>query len=232
MPAASKASSRTRPAGPTKGRPCLSSWSPGCSPTNMTSASREPSPNTVCVPVFQRSHAWHPAAASRNASRSRGSGTGAPDSNSVIRSRGDGGVDRVVALEHALEACDLEHLAHRALTVAHDPQLAGAAAGQLEPGDQGPEARRVQEADSLQVDDELGRAVAQERDELSADARRRRDIDFTAHGQHLPTALPIDFELEHCHGHVLDLRANAYPTGNGPKHLGNPLPDVRRVLLV
>src|SRR5205814_1235402 len=41
IPAASNASSSTRPAGPTKGRPCLSSWSPGCSPTSTTSASAE-----------------------------------------------------------------------------------------------------------------------------------------------------------------------------------------------
>src|SRR6266540_3291725 len=38
MPAASSASSNTRPAGPTNGLPARSSWSPGCSPTNIASA--------------------------------------------------------------------------------------------------------------------------------------------------------------------------------------------------
>ena len=37
------------PAGPTNGLPALSSWSPGCSPTNITSALRVPSPNTTWV---------------------------------------------------------------------------------------------------------------------------------------------------------------------------------------
>src|SRR5439155_5899518 len=44
MPAASSASSRSRPAGPTNGLPCRSSWSPGCSPTKSTAARAGPSP--------------------------------------------------------------------------------------------------------------------------------------------------------------------------------------------
>jgi hypothetical protein len=48
-PAASSASLSTWPAGPTKGLPALSSWSPGCSPTNITVASFGPSPKTACV---------------------------------------------------------------------------------------------------------------------------------------------------------------------------------------
>src|SRR5438093_6148786 len=40
MPAASSASSSTRPAGPTNGLPAMSSLSPGCSPTKMTFAVR------------------------------------------------------------------------------------------------------------------------------------------------------------------------------------------------
>src|SRR5439155_21685 len=69
MPAAASASSSTRPAGPTKGLPAMSSLSPGCSPTKTTFAVRRPSPNTVCVAFFQRSQAWQCAAASRHAPR-------------------------------------------------------------------------------------------------------------------------------------------------------------------
>src|SRR3954470_15341983 len=57
MPAASNALSSSLPDGPTNGRPALSSWSPGCSPTTMTRAVRGPSPNTVWVPTLNR---WHP----------------------------------------------------------------------------------------------------------------------------------------------------------------------------
>src|SRR5206468_2406738 len=38
---------RDRPAGPTNGAPCRSSWSPGCSPTMTMRASVGPLPNTV-----------------------------------------------------------------------------------------------------------------------------------------------------------------------------------------
>src|SRR6266540_3822567 len=75
MPASSIAWSRRRPAGPTKGRPARSSRSPGCSPTNITSAVLRPSPNTVCVPDFQRSHALQPAAASLSLGRPPRSGS-------------------------------------------------------------------------------------------------------------------------------------------------------------
>src|SRR5579884_2081176 len=68
MPASSSASSSTRPAGPTNGRPARSSWSPGCSPTNSTRASAEPSPKTVCVPVCQSGHALQSRASARSSS--------------------------------------------------------------------------------------------------------------------------------------------------------------------
>src|ERR1700722_3872089 len=66
MPASANASSRSFPAGPTKGRPTRSSWSPGCSPTITITALEAPSPKTVCVAVFQRSQAVHALAARRN----------------------------------------------------------------------------------------------------------------------------------------------------------------------
>src|SRR5438270_3181545 len=67
------------PAGPTNGRPCKSSLSPGCSPTIITRAAGLPSPKTVCVPSFHRSQALHPAAAVRRAGSVSLSGMGAAD---------------------------------------------------------------------------------------------------------------------------------------------------------
>ena len=55
MPASASARSSSLPAGPTNGWPLRSSASPGCSPTSISAAPRGPSPNTVCVPIFQRS---------------------------------------------------------------------------------------------------------------------------------------------------------------------------------
>src|SRR5262249_37552329 len=46
-PASSPSSSF--PAWPTKGTPCLSSWKPGASPTNIRSARGLPAPKTTCV---------------------------------------------------------------------------------------------------------------------------------------------------------------------------------------
>ena len=69
MPASSRPCSRTRPAGPTNGRPALSSWSPGCSPTSIRSASSAPSPKTVWVPFSHRWQALQPAASPRSSSR-------------------------------------------------------------------------------------------------------------------------------------------------------------------
>src|SRR5262245_29366564 len=47
MPASSWSSSF--PAAPTNGTPCLSSWKPGASPTNIRSAPGSPEPKTTCV---------------------------------------------------------------------------------------------------------------------------------------------------------------------------------------
>src|SRR5215467_542669 len=63
MPAASRARSRTRPAGPTNGCPVRSSSSPGCSPTSTTVACAGPAPKTVCVARRQRSQPLQSAAA-------------------------------------------------------------------------------------------------------------------------------------------------------------------------
>src|SRR5690349_5293628 len=49
MPASARARSSSCPAGPTKGRPWRSSWSPGCSPTKASAAPTGPSPSTAWV---------------------------------------------------------------------------------------------------------------------------------------------------------------------------------------
>src|SRR5262249_20325281 len=66
MPASTSALSNNLPAGPTNGLPAKSSSLPGCSPTKITFALLEPSPNTVCVPVFHNGQARHSFAASCN----------------------------------------------------------------------------------------------------------------------------------------------------------------------
>ena len=65
IPASSSAASSSFPRGRRTGWPACSSWSPGCSPTNMTVALRGPSPNTT-RPHVQRSHPRQLVAASRS----------------------------------------------------------------------------------------------------------------------------------------------------------------------
>src|SRR5262245_53455723 len=52
------------PAAPTNGTPCLSSWKPGASPTNIRSAVGEPEPKTTCVRLFARAQRVQSATAS------------------------------------------------------------------------------------------------------------------------------------------------------------------------
>src|SRR5581483_571970 len=65
------------PAWPTKGSPCLSSWNPGASPTNISSACGLPEPNTTCVRPCASRQRVHPATdaayAWRSSTRSTGS---------------------------------------------------------------------------------------------------------------------------------------------------------------
>jgi hypothetical protein len=49
------------PAAPTNGTPPLSSWKPGASPTNISSAVGEPEPKTTCVRVSASAQRVHPA---------------------------------------------------------------------------------------------------------------------------------------------------------------------------
>src|SRR5438105_3577385 len=59
MPASSFDSSC--PAAPTNGTPCLSSWKPGASPTNISSAAGLPEPKTTCVRPCDNRHFVQPA---------------------------------------------------------------------------------------------------------------------------------------------------------------------------
>jgi hypothetical protein len=70
-PASSIQAVRSFPAGPTNGSLALSSWSPGCSPTNRMLASIGPLPNTVCVAFQNKSHPRQSNAASFSDTRSR-----------------------------------------------------------------------------------------------------------------------------------------------------------------
>src|SRR5438094_5841334 len=65
MPASSCSSSF--PAAPTNGTPCLSSWKPGASPTNMRSEFGSPEPKTTCVRPPASAHFVQPATASPKA---------------------------------------------------------------------------------------------------------------------------------------------------------------------
>src|SRR5919204_2668040 len=55
------------PAAPTNGTPCLSSWNPGASPTNIRSAFGSPEPNTTCVRPPASAQRVQPATWSRYA---------------------------------------------------------------------------------------------------------------------------------------------------------------------
>src|ERR671937_1521821 len=65
IPASSWSSSL--PAAPTNGTPCLSSWKPGASPTNIRSASGSPEPKTTWVRPCASAQRVQPATSSRNA---------------------------------------------------------------------------------------------------------------------------------------------------------------------
>src|SRR5438093_9472820 len=65
MPASSCSSSF--PAAPTNGTPCLSSWKPGASPTNMRSEFGSPEPKTTCVRPPASAHLVQPATTSPKA---------------------------------------------------------------------------------------------------------------------------------------------------------------------
>src|SRR4051794_14802286 len=64
MPICPRSVSSSFPAWPTKGRPCLSSWKPGASPTKSRSAAGLPAPKTTCVRPAARRQRVHAAAAS------------------------------------------------------------------------------------------------------------------------------------------------------------------------
>src|SRR3954470_10678645 len=62
--------SSSLPAWPTNGYPCLSSWKPGASPTNIRSACGSPTPKTTCVRPCASRQRVQPATWRSNASSS------------------------------------------------------------------------------------------------------------------------------------------------------------------
>src|SRR5436305_1099243 len=69
-PIPARSLSSSFPAWPTNGTPCLSSWKPGASPTNIRSASGLPLPKTTCVRPSCRRQRVQPATWRWNASSS------------------------------------------------------------------------------------------------------------------------------------------------------------------
>src|SRR6266542_2070047 len=69
-PIPARSLSSSFPAWPTNGMPCLSSWKPGASPTNIRSAFGSPTPKTTCVRPSARRHRVQPATSRANASSS------------------------------------------------------------------------------------------------------------------------------------------------------------------
>src|SRR6266576_6155943 len=66
-PMPSSSCSSSFPAAPTNGMPCLSSWKPGASPTNIRSESGSPAPNTTWVRPSASAHLVQPATSSPKA---------------------------------------------------------------------------------------------------------------------------------------------------------------------
>src|SRR6476469_8297014 len=78
------------PAWPTKGTPCLSSWKPGASPTNIRSACGLPAPKTTCVRPCASRHRVQPAVATPYASSVSAPATGTALTGASLRGTPDG----------------------------------------------------------------------------------------------------------------------------------------------
>src|SRR5262249_40199901 len=102
---------------PTNGTPCLSSWKPGASPTNIRSASGCPEPNTTCVRPGASAHFVHPATWSANAASER---LREPGSSTRDESRGLAGRSPSVAAAAASAAAAAASAKARRLAGAAD----------------------------------------------------------------------------------------------------------------
>src|SRR5690242_1547621 len=109
MPASSLSSSL--PAWPTNGMPCLSSWKPGASPTNIRSASGSPTPKTTCVRPSARRHLSQPPTWRANASSSL-SGWSVAAATASAATAATGGSSEAGLLGGAVRREDGELLAH------------------------------------------------------------------------------------------------------------------------
>src|SRR6476469_1678690 len=88
IPASSLSSSF--PAWPTKGTPCLSSWKPGASPTNIRSACGLPAPKTTCVRPCASRQRVQLAVATAYSSRVSTPATGTALTGASLRGTPDG----------------------------------------------------------------------------------------------------------------------------------------------
>src|SRR5689334_15878240 len=110
MPASSLSSSF--PAWPTNGMPCLSSWNPGASPTNIRSASGSPTPKTTCVRPSARRHFVQPPTWRANASSSFSGWSVAAATASAATAAATGGSSEAGLPGGAVRREDGELLAH------------------------------------------------------------------------------------------------------------------------
>src|SRR4051794_11517913 len=102
----SRSFERSFPAAPTNGTPCLSSWNPGASPTNIKSAVDEPDPKTTCVRPSASAQRMQPATTSPYAIRLRSAA--ASTATAATTSAEAGAARRAVSRERLAEL--LRHL--------------------------------------------------------------------------------------------------------------------------
>src|SRR5438477_5423768 len=119
MPIPAKSLSSSLPAWPTNGRPCLSSWKPGASPTNIRSACGLPAPKTTCVRPCARRQRVQLAVAAAYSSSISTPATGTALTGASLRGTPDGhdprppAAARRVDLDLVAERLPQQHLAHR-----------------------------------------------------------------------------------------------------------------------
>src|SRR3954451_6476265 len=107
MPISPSSVSSSRPAWPTNGRPCLSSFAPGASPTNIRSASALPEPKTtVWRAAASCGHLVHACACRQTALSSSRRSAAVPIASDS--SRADGGLDLKLNLEAGISVRELD----------------------------------------------------------------------------------------------------------------------------
>src|SRR3954447_7798973 len=118
----SRSFERSFPAAPTNGTPCLSSWNPGASPTNISSAVGEPAPNTTCVRPSASAHLVQSETSSRWA-RSSAAATGSSATAAAAEAGLSGGAVRRERPAELLRDLRLAALGAGGIRVGHPHQL-------------------------------------------------------------------------------------------------------------